>query len=282
MSVEHLINRPLPAPAKLNLMLHITGRRADGYHLLQTVFQFVELCDQLTFTPRLDSKITCGNELPGLAMEDDLIYQAALLLQLHSGTRQGVDIKVEKNIPAGAGLGGGSSDAATVLMVLNRLWDLGLSKQKLAALGVSLGADIPVFIFARAAWAEGVGERLTALDLEEPWYLILTPDIEVSTAEIFAHADLTRDSAPIRISAFFRGAGHNDCYPIAAKLYPQIARLKDWLNQYGTVKLSGTGSSLFARFADEKSALEVKRQLPEGCRGFVTKATNSHPLLRCW
>lgn len=259
-------------------MLRITGRRADGYHLLQSVFQFVGLCDELTFRPRRDSIIQRLGGLAGLPAEQDLAIRAARLLQAHTGCSRGVEIAIRKVIPVGGGLGGGSSDAATVLLVLNKIWNLNLSSKQLMSLGLSLGADVPVFLFGRSAWAEGIGEKLTALELDEPWYLIVQPEIQVRTAEIFAAPDLTRNSVPIRMSAFFGGAGQNDCYPVVARLHPEIGRLRQWLQGYAPASLSGTGACLFARFPDQDSALHVRSLLPEGCLGYVGRAINSHPL----
>ena len=274
-----LINRPLPAPAKLNLMLHVTGRRMDGYHLLQTVFQFVDLADQLLIRPTDNGQLSLSGDLSGLPVGDNLVYRAARLLQNHTGTHQGAEITLEKHIPAGGGLGGGSSDAATTLAALNKIWNTGLSTRQLMRLGTRLGADVPVFLFGRAAWGEGIGEQLTALELDEPWYLILLPEnLPVPTGKIFAHPKLTRNRAPIRISDFFNGAGHNDCYPIVASLYPQIAWIKDWLQSHADARLSGTGASVFASFPDPSSAREVLRQVPAGYTGFVTRAVNRHPL----
>jgi 4-diphosphocytidyl-2-C-methyl-D-erythritol kinase len=269
-----------PAPAKLNLMLHITGRRADGYHLLQSVFQFLDYGDEITITTRDDGVIRRLNELPGVGAEQDLVVRAARLLQQQSGSTLGADIRVEKQLPMGGGLGGGSSDAATVLVALNRLWDTGLAPAQLAALGLQLGADVPVFIYGQAAWAEGVGEILQPVELPEPWYLVIIPPVEVSTAEIFSDPELTRDCQAIKIRDFLAGEGGNVCQPVASRHYPEIAQALAWLGQFATAKMTGTGSCIFAAFDTEAQAQEIYRQLPDGWRGFVAKGNNRSALLR--
>lgn len=269
-----------PAPAKLNLMLHITGRRDDGYHLLQSVFQFLDYGDEITIATRDDGMIRRLNELPGVDAEQDLVVRAARLLQQQSGSTLGADIRVDKLLPMGGGLGGGSSDAATVLVALNRLWGTGLSLEQLAVLGLQLGADVPVFVHGQAAWAEGVGEILQPVELPEPWYLVIIPPVEVSTAEIFSDPQLTRDCQAIKIRDFLAGQGGNVCQPVASRHYPEIAQALAWLGQFASAKMTGTGSCIFAAFDTEAQAQEVYRQLPEGWRGFVAKGSNRSALQR--
>jgi len=267
----------LESPAKLNLMLQITGRRENGYHNLQTVFQFIGLYDQLTFTttPHSIRRIS-GNE--GVEPEHDLIMRAAQLLQQHCSTSQGVDISIEKKIPMGGGLGGGSSDAATTLMALNKLWELGLSRYELQQIGLQLGADVPVFIFGQSAWAEGVGEHLEAINLAQPWYLILHPQVFVSTQEIFSSKHLTRDCHPITIRAFLDGSGDNVCQTIACKLYPEIQLAIDWLSQFSPARMTGTGSCIFAIFDSAEKANIVKSQIPDQWIGYVARGMNINPV----
>lgn len=269
-----------PAPAKINRFLHIVGRREDGYHLLQTVFQFLDFRDELHFTPRDDGAVVLAPYGAGHAPSDDLIVRAARLLQARAGCRRGVDIRMVKRIPAGGGLGGGSSDAATTLHALNELWALGLSTDALARLGLELGADVPVFVHGRAAWAEGVGEKLEPLQLDEPWYLVIDPHCPVSTAEVFGDPKLTRHSPRITIAGFQRGAVHNDCEGVVRALRPPVARALDWLGEYGPARLSGTGGCLFAAFEDEASARSVLARVPRQWRGFVARGLNESPLLQ--
>jgi 4-diphosphocytidyl-2-C-methyl-D-erythritol kinase len=270
---------PWPAPAKLNLFLHITGRRPDGYHSLQTVFQFLAIGDRLHFEVREDAAIECHGGPPGLASELDLCVRAARLLQQHTSTGKGVDIYNEKVLPPGGGLGGGSSDAATCLVVLNRLWGLGLDRAGLAALGLQLGADVPVFIHGQAAWAEGVGEILTPVTLPEPWYLVVSPALSVSTADIFSDAELTRDTPRMTIRAFLSGGGHNDCEAVVRRRYPEVGAVLDWLNSFSTARMTGTGGCVFAAFETEAGAREVERQVPEAWPCFVARGVNRSPLL---
>ena len=265
-------------PAKLNLMLHITGRREDGYHELQTVFQFIEWFDELSFTLREDNLIRRNDNLPTIAEKDDLMILAARLLQQKYGVKQGVEMSNHKLIPVGGGLGGGSSDAAATLMVLNRLWHLDLDEQNLQEIGRELGADIPIFIFGKSAWAEGVGEKLNAIDLPQPWYLVIHPDVFVSTAQIFASKNLTRDCHPITIRAFQQGEGSNVCEPVATKLYPQIQQSLDWLNQFSPARMTGTGACVFAAFDTKADADLALAQLPETWSGLVAKGMNTNPV----
>ncbi|MGB3597673.1 4-(cytidine 5'-diphospho)-2-C-methyl-D-erythritol kinase [Pseudomonas neustonica] len=268
----------LPAPAKLNLFLHITGRRADGYHNLQTLFQFVDYGDTLHFSCRDDGQINLHTELPGVAPEDNLIVKAAKRLQTATRTSLGADITLEKRLPMGGGIGGGSSDAATTLVGLNRLWESNLSDDQLAAIGIALGADVPVFVHGKAAWAEGVGEKLTPVELEEPWYLVVIPPYSVSTAEIFSDQRLTRDTSPITLAAFREVGGRNDCLPVVAARYPEIRNTLILLNNYCEAKMTGTGSCLFGAFPNEREADKVRARLPATLRSFVAKGCNVSPL----
>ena len=271
-------DRPWPAPAKLNLFLHITGRRADGYHLLQTVFQFLDYSDELRFTVRSDGAIRRLNDLPGVPEEKDLVVRAAQLLQRVSGTHLGADIHVTKRLPMGGGLGGGSSDAATVLVALNHLWRIGLTNEQLAAHGLRLGADVPVFVHGLATWAEGVGEKFTPVTLAEPWFVVLIPPVSVSTAEIFAAPELTRDSPPITIRAFLAGQGGNVCEPVVRNRYPAVAETLDWLGQHGAARMTGTGACVFTAFESEAQARQVFAVRPKGLDGFVARGCNHSPL----
>ncbi len=274
--------QPWPAPAKLNLFLHIVGRRPDGYHELQTCFQFVDLCDEVTITPREDGAIRRGAGAAGVAPEQDLCVRAALALQRATGTRRGADISVAKRIPMGAGLGGGSSDAATCLVALNRLWDLNLTVDELAALGLELGADVPVFVRGRAAWAEGVGERLTPLyppiAPDELNYLIIKPNVFVSTRDVFQDPELTRDTPRITIHGFLASGGRNDCLEVVRRRYPEVARALDWLSGYGTARLTGTGACIFMA-CEPAPAGKIVGHLPAGYEAFVVRGLNDSPLL---
>jgi 4-diphosphocytidyl-2-C-methyl-D-erythritol kinase len=275
----------LPAPAKLNLFLHITGRRPDGYHLLQTVFQLLDYGDELRFCLRDDDQIRLHCDNPELSGEDNLVLRAARLLREHCECNQGVDIELVKRIPAGAGLGGGSSDAATTLVALNQLWHCALTREQLAAMGLSLGADVPVFVHARSAWAEGVGEYLTPVLLPAIYYLVLTPACHVSTSVIFSHQELTRDTRAIKMAAFLEGQSRNDCEMLVRTLYPEVNAALEWLSQFAPARMTGTGSSVFAGFQDEASARAVLAKLPSNSQGplknisgFVAKAVNRSAL----
>ena len=268
----------LPAPAKLNLFLHITGRRDDGYHLLQTLFQFLDYSDTLHFTPRDDGQIQLLTDLPGVAAEDNLIVRAARSLQQASGTGMGADIRLDKRLPLGGGIGGGSSDAATTLVGLDRLWQTGFSEDQLADLGLKLGADVPVFVRGRAAWAEGIGEQLTPVEIEEPWYLVVVPSSQVSTAEIFSDQRLTRSTAPITLAAFREHGGRNDCLPVVAARYTEIRNTLILLNKFCEAKMTGTGSCLFGAFPNEREADKVRARLPATLKAFVAKGCNVSPL----
>lgn len=268
-----------PAPAKLNRFLHVVGRRADGYHLLQTLFQFIDLTDSLDFEPTDDGHVVREGGLSSVAAHADLVVRAARLLQSETGSRQGARIRLHKRIPAGGGLGGGSSDAATVLVALNRLWGAGLDQAALAELGLRLGADVPVFIGGRAAWAEGVGERLTPVDADTPWFVVIDPGVPVSTAEVFAAPELTRHTPRIKIRARSNGAARNDCEPVVRKRYADVDAALGWLGCHGEARLTGTGGCLFAPFESEARARAVARLVPYGWRGCVARGLNRSPLL---
>lgn len=272
-------NLAYPAPAKLNLMLRITGRRGDGYHQLQTVFQFLDLHDRLRFKRRNDNQIILHDDLSDVSPADNLCYRAAQQLQSVGGSDQGVEITLEKRLPMGGGLGGGSSDAATTLLVLNQLWGLALKQPELKQIALTLGADVPIFIHGHAAWAEGVGEELTDIDLPEKWYLVLQPACHVSTAEIFNQPDLTRHSPRIKIRAFLQGDCQNDCLPVVRRRHPEVAQALDWLNQFADARLTGTGACVFAAFADQQSARALLQKKPASLNGFVARGINHSPLL---
>jgi 4-diphosphocytidyl-2-C-methyl-D-erythritol kinase len=269
-----------PAPAKINRFLHITGRRANGYHELQTVFQFLDHGDRLWFEPVPDNGIELVGGLPGVAAEDDLVVRAARALLQKTGRQAGIRIRLDKRLPAGGGLGGGSSDAATTLVALNQLWQLGLGEDELAELGLQLGADVPVFVRGRAAWAEGVGERLTPLEqLDTPWFLVLDPAVSVSTAEIFSDPQLTRNTRPLKIPAFLSGAGANDLQAVVVRHYPEVANALKWLSKHRPARMTGSGACVFAAFPDEPSARAALQQLPAPWTGFVARGCNRSPLL---
>ncbi len=270
--------RTYPAPAKLNLMLRVTGRRADGYHLLQTVIRFIDYGDTLRFRVREDGVITRVNDVAGVPAAEDLALRAARLLQAASGTRLGADIRLKKRLPLGGGLGGGSSDGATALLVLNRLWGTGLSRRCLLELALELGADVPVFVGGDNALAEGIGERLTPLTLPTAWYLVLEPPVTVPTARIFAHPELKRDSKPIKITAFSVEHAGNDLEPVVCREYPEVARHLAWLKQAAPAWVTGSGACVFAAFPTEKAARRVWKRAPKGMRGFVARGLARHPL----
>ena len=272
-----------PAPAKLNLFLHVIGRRPDGYHLLQTLFRFIDLHDTLHFGLREDGVVRRTNAVRGVPEEQDLCVRAALLLQKDTGCRLGADIAVEKLIPMGGGLGGGSSDAATTLIALNRLWSLGLSRAHLMRLGLQLGADVPVFVFGENAYAEGVGEQLQRYPLAEAWYVVLYPPVHVPTAQIFGHPELTRDTVSITMRALPKRLPperqfHNDLQPVVCKLYPEVGRYIAWLDKFAKAMMTGSGACVFAEFAGRGQAEAVLKQLPGGMRGVVAQGLAKHPL----
>lgn len=275
----------LSAPAKLNLFLHITGRRSDGYHNLQTLFQLLDHGDTLTVRRRDDGQLHVSCTDPSLNNADNLVMQAARQLKQTLNCAAGADIHLDKRIPAGAGLGGGSSDAATTLVALNRLWQGGLSREQLATLGLKLGADVPVFVMGRSAWAEGVGDELEPVTLDEQFFVVLTPACHVTTAAIFSHQQLTRDSTAIKMCAFLAGQSRNDCEALVRKLYPAVDAALAWLSRFAPARMTGTGSSVFAAFSEEAQARAVLAQLPTGIsgplaglKGFVTRGINSSPL----
>ncbi len=277
--------RAYPAPAKLNLFLHVVGRRPDGYHLLQSVFRLIDFGDTLRFSPREDGRIVRTVLLEGVPEASDLCVRAALLLQSASGCRQGVGIALEKRLPMGGGLGGGSSDAATVLLALNRLWGLGWPRARLQALGLKLGADVPFFLFGRNAFVEGIGEALQAIELPPVWYLVVAPRASVPTAEIFAAADLTRNTKPLKMADFSAGwggstdlVGRNDLEPVVCGRYPEVARALAWLRRHTEARMTGSGACVFAPFAAEQEARAVLAQMPEGMHGWVAKGLDEHPL----
>jgi 4-diphosphocytidyl-2-C-methyl-D-erythritol kinase len=268
------------APGKLNLFLHITGQRADGYHLLQTVFQFIELSDLVRIERTDDGEIKSLHQIPGVPAETDLTVRAAKRLRQITGCRFGAAIHLTKNLPVGGGVGGGSSDAATVLLVLNRLWDTGLSHRELAEIGLELGADVPVFIHGHACWAEGVGEEIMDIDLPEPVYLLIDTKIHVSTAGVFGDSELTRNTQPIRIADFLAGNTRNDCESVVRRRYPAINQAMNWLSQFSQPQLTGTGACVFAVFDSEKKAQEARVKCPAQWQAYVVKGSNRSPLHR--
>jgi len=267
-----------PAPAKLNLMLRIVGQRADGYHLLQTVFQFIDLCDWISFHPADNGRVYLQKPLTGVAEADDLTIRAANLLKTETGCHLGVCIDVEKNLPMGGGIGGGSSDAATTLVVLNKLWELNLSTEKLMALGLSLGADVPIFVHGHAAWAEGVGEQLQAINPPEKWIVIIKPDCHVNTGEIFSSKELTRDSKYITIDDFTAGQQQNDCIEVVSQRYPAVRDALVDLSVFAEARLTGTGACVFAQFDSQESAVNAYQSLKNKWQVYLTKGLNESPL----
>ena len=269
-----------PAPAKLNLMLHIVGRRADGYHELQTVFRLVDLCDRIEIEVRDDGVISRPAGPVGVTEADDLTVRAARALQAATGTRLGAEITIKKSIPVGGGLGGGSSDAATTLVALNQMWRTALTSAEIAAIGATLGADIPVFVAGRSAWAEGVGERLTPVTLPAgAWYLIIFPGVSVPTAAVFQAAELTRNSPPTTMRGFLESGGRNDCEAVVRARFPAVGEALDWLGRHATARLTGTGSCVFAEFARAADAERVAARVPDAWRAYVARGLDSSPLL---
>jgi 4-diphosphocytidyl-2-C-methyl-D-erythritol kinase len=284
-----------PAPAKLNLFLHVIGRRADGYHLLQSVFRLIDRADTVHLELREDGRVVREADLPGVAEDHDLTVRAARLLQAHAPEGAGVNIRLDKVLPLGGGLGGGSSDAATVLLALNRLWQVNLSREAMQELALQLGADVPVFVFGQPAFAEGVGEILLPVSVLPAWYVVLMPPVQVPTAAIFAAPELTRNTPPLKIAPFSAGAGHtaygfrpgesrlplaerNDLQPVVVNRYPEVARHLEWLAQFGEARMTGSGACVFASFETEEAARIVLRQLPETMQGFVAQGLDRHPL----
>ena len=268
------------APAKLNLFLHVVGRRADGYHLLQSVFRFIDRADQLRFSPRNDHQIILDTPLPGVPPESDLTVRAARLLQEATGRQQGANIALQKNLPLGGGLGGGSSDAATVLLALNHLWQTGLSRSELEKLGLTLGADVPVFIHGRSTFAEGIGEAFTDVDLPAESYLVLHPAVNVPTAAIFGAPELKRDSPRINPADWRHGQGHNDLEPVARTRFPAVAEHLAWLREHAPqAMMTGSGACIFAGFPNQAAAAAVFRQLPVTMNGWLSDGLMHHPLI---
>ncbi len=287
MNISGLQDLPIwLAPAKLNLFLHITGVRPDGYHDLQTVFQFLDFSDELQFQTRDDGQICRVNDIPGVPEAEDLVVRAAHLLKSETGCGLGADIRVQKNLPMGGGLGGGSSDAATTLVALNQLWGLELDEDSLADLGLQLGADVPVFVRGQSAWAEGVGEHLQPVTLSEPWFVVLVPKVNVSTADLFNDPQLTRDSAPIKIRGSLEAHGvdtsgnefSNVFEPVVRKKYREIDEAITWLNRFSQARLTGTGACVFAAFDEEAKAWEVATQVEDRWGVFVARGCNRSPL----
>ena len=270
----------LPAPAKLNLWLHIIGRRADGYHELETVFQFLDHGDELSFAVRDDGVIRLHTEIEAVPHDSNLIVRAARKLQEQSGTTLGADIWLTKVLPMGGGIGGGSSDAATTLLALAHLWQLDWDEDRLAALGLSLGAHVPVFVRGHAAFAQGVGEQLTPVDPEEPWYVVLVPQVSVSTVEIFSHPQLTRDSLPLKMRPVPEGNSRNDCQPVVEQSYPEVRNALNSLGKFTEARLTGTGSCVFGAFPSKAEADKVLALLSATQTGFVAKGSNVSMLHR--
>jgi len=267
-----------PAPAKLNLFLHIVGRRPDGYHLLQSVFRFIDFGDELGFDIRDDGQIHHLNPIPGIEPESDLCVRAARLLQKHSGSSKGANIDLIKRLPMGGGLGGGSSDAATTLIALNHLWQTGLSRIELQQLGLSLGADVPVFVFGQSAFAEGIGEILSPIELENPWYVVLTPPVHVSTPEVFRDEGLTRDTEMIRMRDFKSAVTRNDLQTVVCRRYPEVNNYLEQLSEFAPARMTGSGACVFAEFESEEIARNALKKIPDTLSGFVAKGLSQHPL----
>ncbi len=276
------------APAKINLFLHIVGQRADGYHLLQTVFRLLDFCDTIYLKPVPQSSITRAHDVAGVPEAQDLCIRAAKLLQQYTGYRHGVEIAVEKRIPMGGGLGGGSSDAATVLLALNKLWQLNLPRQTLMDLGLQLGADVPFFLYGTNAWAEGVGEKLQAIALKPAYYVVLNPNVHVSTAQIFANKQLTKNAIPKTMSGFSGMANSasgnikadyiNHLENIVCQDYPAVSACLTWLKQFGDARMSGSGASVFLEVADEQTAIDICSKKPSEVSGFVARGLDQHPV----
>jgi 4-diphosphocytidyl-2-C-methyl-D-erythritol kinase len=278
--MENPVMLSLLSPAKLNLFLHITGRRADGYHQLQTLFQLLNYGDQLDFELLDEDDLQLFPALPGVAFENNLIIRAAKALLPYRKKPYGVNIELQKRLPLGGGIGGGSSNAATTLVALNHLWQCQLSVDQLAQAGLQLGADVPVFIRGRTAWAEGVGEQLEAIDLPAKWFLVVQPDCQVSTATIFSHKDLTRDTPAIKVAAFLEGGGRNDCQSLVRKLYPEVNKCLQWLEDAGyQPRMTGTGACVFVSFDDQQSAVEAQKKVTaSGMNNFIAQGINRSPL----
>jgi len=276
---DSALDRAWPAPAKLNLFLHVTGQRADGYHELQTVFQFLDHGDRLWFDVNAKAGFSLTGGLAGLQSGEDLIERAARCLADSAGICPAAHIRIEKRLPAGGGLGGGSSDAATTLVALNWLWRLNYDDSRLAELALTLGADVPVFVRGMAAWAEGVGEQLTPMStLDEPWYLVVNPQVSVSTAAVFSDPGLTRNGPSLKIPAFLSGAGVNDLEPVVVKRYPEVGKALEWLSKHQPARMTGSGGCVFARCADKQQAEAILAELPASWTGFIAQGRNRSPL----
>lgn len=267
-----------PAPAKLNLFLYITGQKEDGYHELQTLFQFLDHSDQLTITANTSGKVTISPAIEGVPTEQNLICKAATLLQQHSDCQFGADIELDKILPMGGGLGGGSSDAATALVALNLLWGLNLSIDTLASLGLTLGADVPVFVRQTAAFAEGIGEKIVPAQPEEKWYLVIKPKVSISTVDIFTHPQLTRNTPKRSLQQLLNEKYENDCEKIVRSIHPEVDHLLSWLLEYAPSRLTGTGACIFAEFLSKQAAIELFQSLPDNVDGFIAKGVNTSPL----
>ena len=278
-NLKSQISFTLPSPAKLNLFLHITGQRADGYHELQSIFQFIDIQDELGFGLLDDNQFVIEPAIDGVPLEDNLIYKAAVLIKQHTGCEKGALVQLDKILPMGGGLGGGSSNAATALLGLNKLWNTKLSIDTLAELGLTLGADVPVFVRGNAAWAEGVGEQLTPMmDLEENWFVVVAPKAHVNTAEVFANKDLTRDTPKCRMSAALRGEGRNDCESVVTNIYKEVSNSLNLLKKFGSAKMTGTGACCYLEVNSEEEANTVLAQLPNDLRSFIARGINQSPL----
>ena len=270
-----------PAPAKLNLFLHVTGRREDGYHLLQTAFQLIDRCDTVEIKIRQDQIIKRKNTIPEIPEENDLVIKAAKLLQEHTACKKGANITLNKILPTGGGLGGGSSDAATTLIALNRLWHCGLTRKELMQLGLQLGADVPFFIFGQNAFAEGIGEQLQAITTEETWFVVIEPGIHIPTPTIFSSKELTRNTNPVKISDFssdIKNQWKNDLQDVACALFPEVEKAIKWLNQFGKAKMTGSGACVFCAFSDKVTAENIVKQVPKQWVSWKAKALQIHPL----
>lgn len=268
-----------PAPAKLNLFLYITGQRADGYHELQTLFHFLDYGDRLAITPNDSGEITLTSPLDGVPNEQNLIYRAAVALQQRTGCTQGAAISIEKNLPMGGGLGGGSSNAATTLVALNHLWQTQLSADVLADIGLTLGADVPVFVHGKSAFAEGLGEQLQPITLAQKWYLVVKPEVSISTAAIFQHPDLPRNRAKRSLNELLTSKYENDCEKLVRKCFPKVDQAISCLLEYAPSRLTGTGACIFAEFESESAACSTLLTLPDWLTGFVARGANVSPLL---
>jgi len=267
------------APAKLNLFLYINGRRNDGYHELQTLFQFIDLADELAIEPNLTDSISITPAIPGVPLTDNIIYKAAIALKVHSQLPLGADIQLTKNLPMGGGLGGGSSDAATTLVALNQLWQLNLSEDQLADIAVTLGADVPVFVRGHAAFAEGIGEKLTSVEVEENWYLIVVPEVHANTAHLFSDPDLTRDTAKRPLNQLLQAEWQNDFESTVKKRHPEVAKALEWLLKYAPSRLTGSGCCVFSEFKDKQAALAVLAKAPKNMHIYLAKGLNKSPLM---